>query len=71
MLRVLRPLKLIKRNEGLKISLGALVASIPSIVNILLITLFFFVILGTMGVYLFKGLYYYCEYSHLDDFENL
>ena len=63
MLRVLRPLKLIARNEGLKISLDALISSMPSILNILFISLFFFVIFGTMGMNFFKGDFYYCETS--------
>ena len=64
-LRILRPLKLIKRYEGLRISLDDLVSSFMSIINILMISFFFFVIFGTMGVNIFKGLYTYCEMSKI------
>jgi len=33
------------------------------VVNVLLISLLFFLIFGIIGVNYFKGLYYYCEYS--------
>ena len=67
MLRVLRPLRLIARNEGLKISLDALISSMPSILNILFITFFFFVIFGTMAMNFFKGQFYYCESTYADE----
>jgi hypothetical protein len=45
-LRVLRPLRLISRLENLKLVIDSLIRSIPSIGNVLLICLLFFLILG-------------------------
>ena len=40
-LRILRPLRLISRNEGLKVAITSLFNSIPSIINLQIIVLFF------------------------------
>ena len=61
MLRILRPLRLISRNEGLKSSVLALIVSIPNIVMIIIIVMLFFVIFGIIGVSYMKGLFYECE----------
>jgi hypothetical protein len=37
LLRVLRPIRMISRNEGLRLSLSALVLAIPGIVNVIII----------------------------------
>lgn len=65
MLRILRPLRLIEQYEGLRLSLDALISSLKSIMNILLISLFFFIIFGTMGVNFYKGLYNYCDKTNI------
>lgn len=59
--RVLRPLRVISRNEGLKISIQALIISIPSVFNVIMITFLFFLIFGIVGVNYLKGMYYRCE----------
>jgi voltage-dependent calcium channel L type alpha-1D len=53
--RVLRPLRLISRNENLKLVIDSLLRSIPSIGNVMLICLFFFLIFGIICVNYFKG----------------
>ena len=60
MLRILRPLRLISRNKGLKLSLTALVKSIPKIFNLLLIVSFCLFILAILGTTLFCGKFYRC-----------
>jgi len=65
LLRILRPLKLIAKNEGLKLSISALLVSIPKVFNVLLISMLFFLIFGIIGVNYFKGAMYYCEYEHV------
>ncbi len=60
LLRVLRPLRVISRNEGLRISIQSLLMSIPNIINVILITIIFFLIFAIIGVNYFKGIYYYC-----------
>lgn len=55
MLRILRPLRMISRNRNLKLAVLALFNSIPGVVNVLLITLFFLFLFGIVGVNFFKG----------------
>lgn len=62
MLKVLRPLRFIRRYEGLRISLDALMSSIRDIFGILIIVLFMFVLFGLIGVNFFYGMYNYCDY---------
>jgi hypothetical protein len=61
MFRVLRPLRVISRNQGLKTAVVALVMAVPHIVSIILIVLLFFLIFGIIGISFFKGKYYYCD----------
>lgn len=65
LLRVVRPLRLISKNEGLKISITALGLAIPGILNVIVISLIFFLIFGVIGVSYFKGTFYKCEYSFI------
>lgn len=65
MLRILRPLRLISRNKGLRLSLTALVKSIPKIVNLLLIVVFCLFMLAILGMTLFSGKFYKCHVEHL------
>jgi hypothetical protein len=67
MLRTLRPLRVISRNEGLKISIQSLLVSIPNVFNVLLITSLFFLIFGIMGVQYLKGHLYNCYKGHTVD----
>jgi voltage-dependent calcium channel T type alpha-1G len=60
LLRVLRPIRIISRNEGLKISISSLIMALPQIVNVVLINMLFFVTFSIIGVNMFKGLYYTC-----------
>ena len=39
--------------------------AIPNIMNVLLIAILFFLIFAIIGVNFFKGIFYYCESSHL------
>jgi len=56
--RVLRPLRIISKNEGLRISIQALIISIPAVFNVIMITFLFFLIFGIVGVNYLKGMYY-------------
>ena len=60
MLRILRPLRLISRNKGLKLSITCLINSIPNIVNLLLIVIFFIFLMAILGTTLFAGKFYRC-----------
>lgn len=59
--RLFRPLRVLSRNEGLKISIQALFVSIPAITKLMLIVGLFFVIFAIMGVTLFKGEFQSCS----------
>lgn len=63
MARLLRPIRVISRNDGLRISIQALYVSVPAILNLLVIVLLFMMIFGIIGVNLFKGKFEYCDTS--------
>nr|AVX46626.1 sodium channel voltage gated type IV alpha B2 [Apteronotus albifrons] len=59
-LRALRPLRALSRFEGMRVVVNALVGAIPSIFNVMLVCLIFWLIFSIMGVNLFAGKFYYC-----------
>ena len=61
MARLLRPIRVISKNEGLRTSIQALHVSVPAILNLLIIVILFMVIFGIVGVNLFKGKFEYCD----------
>ncbi|KAM9321608.1 sodium channel protein type 8 subunit alpha [Gastrophryne carolinensis] len=66
-LRALRPLRALSRFEGMRVVVNALVGAIPSIMNVLLVCLIFWLIFSIMGVNLFAGKYYYCYNETAED----
>ena len=58
--RVLRPLRIISKNEGLKLAVSALLLAIPHILNVIVISVLFFIIFGIIGVNYLKGSFFYC-----------
>ena len=65
MLRVLRPLRMISRNKGLKLAVLSLMNAIPSIINALTIALLFFTIFAIFGTNQFKGKFYMCNTTQI------
>ncbi|XP_059156306.1 sodium channel protein type 4 subunit alpha B-like [Physella acuta] len=59
-LRALRPLRAVSRWEGMRVVVNALFKAIPSICNVLLVCLVFWLIFGIMGVQLFNGKFHAC-----------
>ncbi|XP_030614766.1 sodium channel, voltage-gated, type I-like, alpha isoform X2 [Archocentrus centrarchus] len=59
-LRALRPLRALSRFEGMRVVVNALLGAIPSIFNVLLVCLIFWLIFSIMGVNFFAGKFYYC-----------
>ncbi|XP_033624023.1 sodium channel protein type 10 subunit alpha isoform X2 [Fukomys damarensis] len=59
-LRALRPLRALSRFEGMRVVVDALVGAIPSIVNVLLVCVIFWLIFSIMGVNLFAGKFGRC-----------
>ncbi|NXO08534.1 SCN5A protein, partial [Oriolus oriolus] len=59
-LRALRPLRALSRFEGMRVVVNALLGAIPSIMNVLLVCLIFWLIFSIMGVNLFAGKFWKC-----------
>uniref|UniRef100_A0A8C4DWK7 Sodium channel protein n=1 Tax=Dicentrarchus labrax TaxID=13489 RepID=A0A8C4DWK7_DICLA len=67
-LRALRPLRALSRFEGMRVVVNALIGAIPSIFNVLLVCLIFWLIFSIMGVNLFAGKFYYCFNETSEEF---
>ena len=61
MLRIFRALRLVTRNDGLKVAVRALLLAVPIIANVTIIMVLFFVIFGVISVSCFKGSLYKCR----------
>lgn len=61
MLRVLRPLRFISTNVAMRLIVGALIESVGSIVNVLIVVAVVYLIFAIIGVSLFMGGFYYCS----------
>lgn len=59
-LRALRPLRMVSQNEKMKKVITSVVRTIPELINVMTITLLFYIIFGIIGVIFFKGAMYYC-----------
>ncbi len=62
-LRALRPLRALSRFEGIKVVVNALIGSVPSIANVFVVCIVFWLIFSIMGVQLFSGKFYKCTYA--------
>nr|AAK55442.2 Nav1.4a [Sternopygus macrurus] len=65
--RALRPLRALSRFEGMRVVVNALLGAIPSIMNVLLVCLIFWLIFSIMGVNLFAGKFYRCINTTTDE----
>lgn len=59
-LRAMRPLRALSRFQGMKVVVNALIGAIPSIFNVLMVCLIFWLIFSIMGVNLFAGKFWKC-----------
>ena len=59
--RILRPLRMINRNEGLKVIVDALLRSMTPVFYTVVILLAYFFLFGVLGVSLFSGRFYACN----------
>jgi hypothetical protein len=60
-IRGLRPLRVISRLSGMKIVVGSLLKSLPSIINVVLVCLLFWILFGILGVQFFGGKFSQCS----------
>lgn len=65
MAKLARPMRLIFRNENLKISIKVLGIAIPHLLRLAVLSLIIFMIFGVIGTKLFKGKLFYCEHAHI------
>lgn len=63
MAKLARPLKLVFRNEKLKISILALIKGTPQILNLAVLVILIYTIFGIIAVNFFKGKLYDCDVS--------
>jgi voltage-dependent calcium channel T type alpha-1G len=63
LMKVLRPLRVISKNEGLKISIKALGVALPGIIDVIVVLFIFIFICGVIGVNYFKGRFFDCDYA--------
>ena len=59
-LRALRPLRAMAKMEGMKVVVNALVGALPSIVNVLMVCIIFWLIFAIIGVNTFMGKFQEC-----------
>lgn len=58
---------MISRNDGLKLVVNALLSSIPSMTNVMLVCSLFLMIFAITGIDFFKGTFYYCTMTDLSN----
>ena len=54
-LRALRPLKLVSKNQGMRLIVNSLLNSISGIGNVMIISVLFYTVYGILGVQFLKG----------------
>jgi len=60
-LRALRPLKLVSKNEGMRLVVNAILASISNLFNVFLISLLFYFVFGVVGLQILSGRVSSCD----------
>jgi len=60
--RVLRPLRMIARNEGMKIAIESLIMSIKGVGNVLIISILILLLFAILGTNFYKGLFNTCNF---------
>ena len=65
-LRVLRPLRMVNRLPELKVAVDALLLSFPSVADVAVLCIFFFLIFSSFGVNFLKGTFYHCSGNKFD-----
>jgi len=70
LLRVIKPIRLISRNDGLKIALRTLMKSAPNLIQLMMILFVFFVLFGIFMVNVVKGQFYSCFTRNIANFKD-
>ena len=64
--RVLRPLRLIARSEGLKIVINSIVASLPSLLRLVVVNGTFLFVFATIVMNSLKGKLHHCNHTNIE-----
>lgn len=60
LVRVLRPLRMLSKNEHLRIAISSLLNSIPQMLDVMAVAVINVIILSIMGLFIFMGVYKEC-----------
>lgn len=63
--RILRPLRIVTKNQSLQIAVTALMKSMPKIINLQLLTSFFIFMLAIFQTHIYSGKFNVCQTKHL------
>jgi hypothetical protein len=58
---------MVSRNEGMKKVVTSVMQAMPVVLNVLLISMLFYLIFGILGVIFFKGAFFSCTDSRIDN----
>ena len=65
--RVLKPLRVMAKNFHLRLAINSFLKSLPNMANLLIISLFFWLLFGIVCVNYLKGAFYYCYLDEVVD----
>ena len=61
LLRVVRPLRLLTKYQGMRVAVESLIKSIPGFGNVMVISVLMVLLFGILGTTFYKGLFYNCH----------
>ena len=61
LLRVVRPLRLLTKYQGMRVAVESLIKSIPGFGNVMVISVLMVLLFGILGTSFYKGLFYNCH----------
>jgi voltage-dependent calcium channel T type alpha-1G len=62
--RILRPLRMLNKNPGMKTAIESLIKSVPEISNLLVVSVMVILLFSILGTNLFKGKFNYCHHEN-------
>ena len=64
-IRATRSLRLISKNEGLKLAIRSILSAMPAILQLTVVCMIFFLLYGIFGVTYFRGAFWYCDTANM------
>lgn len=65
LLRIMRPLRMIQRNQGLKVAVKSLINVLPEVFSLAVISVLTMGLLAVLGMNLYKGTFYSCNLANV------